>query len=234
MTKAVLWDFDETLAHRSGGWSQILVDLMDAELPGHSVTVAALMPGLARGFPWHDWSRPHPELADPQRWWSHLCGVLGRALDEVDVGGPAASRVLSAVPTEYTRRDRWSVFPDVLPALERLSSEGWRHVILSNHCPELPDLVGALGLSRHFDAILTSALTGFEKPNPAAYSLALHAAGEPEKVWMVGDSAEADVAGAARCGIPGILVRRPAPGMTYAPDLATAADMIIEASRLPA
>jgi FMN phosphatase YigB (HAD superfamily) len=47
---------------------------------------------------------------------------------------------------------------------------------------------------------------------------------------MVGDSPEADIAEARRCGIPGVLVRRPAPGFDYAPDLITAVEMIEQAS----
>jgi ribonucleotide monophosphatase NagD (HAD superfamily) len=43
---------------------------------------------------------------------------------------------------------------------------------------------------------------------------------------MVGDGPEVDIAGALRCGIPGVLVRRPTPGFNYAPDLMTAVEMI--------
>jgi FMN phosphatase YigB (HAD superfamily) len=56
--------------------------------------------------------------------------------------------------------------------------------------------------------------------------------GSPESAWMVGDSAEADIDGARRAGIPGILVRRPAPGFDYAPDLAVAVDMIERAPNI--
>jgi putative hydrolase of the HAD superfamily len=227
MTKAVLWDFDETLGHRAGGWSQMLVDLLDAESPGHGLTVADISPNLARGFPWHDWERSHPELADPRVWWGHLCSVLGASLGRVGVAEPLTARVLARVPAEYPRLDRWSVFPDVVPALERLSAAGWRHVIVSNHCPELPDLAARLGIARHFDAILTSAATGFEKPHQEAYALGLRAAGNPDTAWMVGDNPEVDVAGAARCGIPGVLVRSPGPGRNAIPDLTAASEFIL-------
>jgi putative hydrolase of the HAD superfamily len=227
VTRAVIWDFDETLARRTGRWRDMLVDLMDAESPGHGLTAADLEPGLSRGWPWHDWQKPHPELSDPDRWWDHLGGLLGGALEGAGVGNPLAARVLVGVRTEYTRLDRWVVFPDAIPALERLRELGWRHVILSNHCPELPDLVRGLGLWDYFDAVLTSAATGFEKPHPEAYALALHALGRPETVWMVGDNPEVDYHGARRCGIPGVLVRQPAPGCDHAPDLTTAAEMII-------
>jgi putative hydrolase of the HAD superfamily len=227
MTKAVLWDFDETLAHRAGGWSQMLVDLLDEESPHHGWTARGIAPHLSRGFPWHEWERPHPELANPGAWWSHLCGVLGTALGNAGVAAPLTDRVLASVPAEYTRLDRWSVFPDVVPALERLAERGWLHVVVSNHCPELPDLASNLGIARHFTAILTSAATGFEKPHPEAYALGLRAAGNPDLAWMVGDSVEADIRGAVQCGIPGVLVRRPGPGRDAIPDLRAAAELIL-------
>lgn len=106
------------------------------------------------------------------------------------------------------RPGMWSVFADVLPSVDRLHARGWRHVLLSNHVPELPSLVEALGLASWFDGVLTSALTGYEKPHPEAYALALRAADPCEEVWMIGDNNEADVAGAEAAGIPAVLARR--------------------------
>ena len=226
MTRAVIWDFDETLARRSGRWSDMLVDVLDMESPGHSLTASSFVPSLSHGFPWHDWERGHPELSSPDRWWDCLRGVLAGALEGAGVSEPLAARALSRVRSEYIRLDRWAVFPDTEPALDRLRRLGWRQAILSNHCPELPDLVRGLGLWDYFDVVLTSAAIGFEKPHPEAYARVLRDLGYPQAVWMVGDGPEVDIAGALRCGIPGVLVRRPAPGFDYAPDLMTAVETI--------
>jgi putative hydrolase of the HAD superfamily len=204
----------------------MLVDVLDVESPGHSLTAPSFMPGLSHGFPWHDWERRHPELSNPDRWWDYLLGVLRGVLVGAGVGEPVAERALTRVRAEYVRLDRWSVFPDTEAALDRLRREGWRQAILSNHCPELPDLVRGLGLWDYFDVVLTSAAIGFEKPHPEAYARALRDLGHPQAVWMVGDGPEVDIAGALRCGIPGVLVRRPRPGFSYAPDLITAIEMI--------
>jgi putative hydrolase of the HAD superfamily len=151
-------------------------------------------------------------------------------LELAGVNRPVAERASARFRSEYVRLDRWSVFPDTEAALGRLRRDGWRQAILSNHCPELPDLVRGLGLGDYFEVVLTSAAIGFEKPHPEAFARTLRDLGHPETVWMVGDSAEVDIAGAARCGIPGVLVRRPAPGFDYAPDLTTAVEMIKRAS----
>jgi putative hydrolase of the HAD superfamily len=89
-----------------------------------------------------------------------------------------------------------------------LRAHGWRHVLLSNHVPELPQLVDRLGLGELFDEVLTSAATGYEKPHPEMFALGLRAAGAHERAWMVGDNYDADVVGAESAGIPAVLVRR--------------------------
>ena len=106
------------------------------------------------------------------------------------------------------------LFDDTLPALAELRRAGWRHVILSNHVPELPALVDGLGLAGVVDLTLSSATIGFEKPNPQAFAHARRACGDPDELWMVGDNPVADIDGATRAGIPAILVRRDgAPGL---------------------
>ncbi len=233
LTRAVIWDFDETLARRSGAWRHMLIDALDAESPGHGITAADVEPGLRHGFPWHDPDRAHPELSDPDLWWANLRPVLRGALEQAGVSKPIAERAASRARSEYVRLDRWSVFPDTEAALDRLRRAGWRQAILSNHCPELPDLVRGLGLTGYFDVVLTSATIGFEKPHPEAYARVLRELGHPETVWMIGDSPEVDIAGARRCGIPGVLVRRPAPGFGYAADLTTAVEMIERSAASP-
>jgi FMN phosphatase YigB (HAD superfamily) len=62
--------------------------------------------------------------------------------------------------------------------------------------------VADLGLVDLFDGILTSAVTGYEKPHREMYAV-------PHRpMWMVGEDLVADIAGADAAGIPAILVRQ--------------------------
>ena len=126
MSRAIIWDFDETLARRSGRWSDTLVEVMNLEAPGHSWAASSFVPGLTSGFPWHEWERPHPELSDPDRWWESLRPVLRGALDQAGVSHSVAESASKRFRAEYLRLDRWSVFADTRPALERLRRGGWR------------------------------------------------------------------------------------------------------------
>ena len=106
----------------------------------------------------------------------------------------------------YTDPTRWTVFPDAVAVLDELTAAGWTHLIVSNHVPELEELIDALGLSRHFTAVINSASVGWEKPNRQIFEAALDRVGRPRQVWMVGDNPVADIAGAGALGIPGIHV----------------------------
>jgi len=220
VVRAVLWDFDGTLAHREGMWSGALLAALDAACPGHGVTRDALRPGLRNGFPWHTPDVGHSH-GSADAWWAALAPLLSSACVGAGVAAADAERAAAALRDVYLDPAGWAVYDDVAPALARLAA--FRHVIVSNHVPELPALVDALGLS--FDAVVTSAAVGWEKPHPAIFRAALDAAGvDASDAWMVGDNPVADVAGAEAAGVRAFLVRRDG-----APGLAAAAEAILGA-----
>jgi putative hydrolase of the HAD superfamily len=114
------------------------------------------------------------------------------------------------------------VFEDTRPALQATADAGWRNVILSNHVPELPELVRTLGLEDLVESVFTSAVIGYDKPHPEAFRHALRASGDPARCWMVGDNPVADVGGAEALGIPAVLIRTEG----GAPDALAAAQLV--------
>jgi putative hydrolase of the HAD superfamily len=202
----VLWDFDGTLAFRDGMWRGCLVDALTEIAPGHGVVAADVAPGLRDGFPWHRPETGHPALNTPDAWWHALQPLFVRAYVSAGVDAHLAARAARMVRAHYTDPARWTVFPDTVAALEELGEAGWRHIIVSNHVPELDALLRDLDLGGHFAAVVNSSLVGWEKPHRRIFEVALDLAGQPEHVWMVGDNPVADVAGAQAVGIPGIYV----------------------------
>jgi len=144
-----------------------------------------------------------------------MAGVLSRALARLGVSPDTAGRAAGLVRSLYPDPAYWRLFDDAVPALDELSGRGWRHVLVSNHVPELEEILACLGIPGRFQAIINSAVTGYEKPHPEAFRLALAAAGQPTRVWMIGDSLAADVAGAQSAGIDAILVRSATPAARY-------------------
>ena len=223
---AVIWDFDRTLARRATGWSGMLLALLNREEPAHGVELSVLMGYMVGIWPWDRPEREHPELADPADWWADLVPRMASALRSSGAPGRLAEKVAAAAAVEYSRPEHWSAVPDAAEVLRLVRDMGWRNAILSNHCPELPQIVRSVGLADHVDCVLTSAAIGVEKPHRKAFEVALQRLGNPTQVWMVGDSLEADVEGAGRAGIPAVLVHGEAPGVLCAPDLATAIRLI--------
>ena len=212
--RAILWDFDGTLAFREGRWGACLVEILDEHEPGHGIRTDDLRPHLRNGFPWHTPEIEHVHLDTPDAWWAPVEALLVHAYARVGFD-PDRSRALAALArARYVDPTRvWALFEDTRPALERLSRDGWEHFVLSNHVPELPAIVTGLGLDDLLDGLVNSATTGFEKPHPEAFAAARRAAGDPEELWMVGDNAVADVEGAERAGIPAILARADGAGL---------------------
>lgn len=203
----LLWDFDNTLAWREGLWSGALHTAL-LRVGAGEVDIGLVREALSRGFPWHDPDAGHEHIADSESWWSELTPVLVTAARRAGASASLASRAAELVRVIYLDPTTWSVFPDASTALNRASSRGWRNAILSNHVPELAELVGQLGLADHFEAVITSARLGWEKPNRRAFELAVQHLGSPRTVVMIGDSRRADYDGAIGAGISAVLIER--------------------------
>jgi putative hydrolase of the HAD superfamily len=224
----LIWDFDGTLAERPHRWSGAVDDALTEVAGPHGFSRAEIRKVLQRAYPWHEPEVAHPELATADDWWKRLAAVLASRLGQLGVQPEVAMLAAARVRRQYCRPDRWQLFPDTVSALDQLSALGWRHVLLSNHVPELGEILAGLGLGGRFEAVLNSAFTGFEKPHPRAFALALASAGQPRVAWMIGDNPVADVRGAVAAGLRAILVRTspPDPGIWHAAGLADIAAML--------
>lgn len=204
----VVFDFDGTLAHRPGMWTQCLLDVLDVRIPDHGVTLEDLRPHLRDGFPWHRPDVLHPELSEPEAWWRALHPLLDGIYSAVGIDERHFSDLRAEVRRHYCDAARFTLYPDTVEALELARAAGAGTVILSNHVPELESIVEALGIDDLVDRVLTSARIGAEKPHREAFRVALGAT-PPERAWMIGDNPEADKRGGINAGMHGVLVRHP-------------------------
>ncbi len=101
------------------------------------------------------------------------------------------------------------LYPDVVPTLERLKSEGYTLGLVSNAPPGTVGVIETLGLRRYLPTIVVSGVVGVSKPNPEIFRIALRDAGaEAAEALHVGDVYDADVLGARNAGIKGLLIDR--------------------------
>lgn len=225
----ILWDFDGTLGERLGGWSGLLVEALDADMPGHTFTAGDFHTHLLSGFPWQAWQVAHPDWQTAEVWWTNLHPILAGAYTHVGLEPGRAATLAEAARRRYPDPSRFVLYDDTVPALRLLAAHGWQHAILSNHVPELTEIVAQTDLADLVRWVISSAICGFEKPHPGAYTHAQTVIGEPI-AWMVGDNPDCDVIGARRAGFCALLVRQD-DGQTrpFASDLAHASEIIIAA-----
>ena len=189
-------------------WSQAVVDVVNRNFAEVNLVSSDVSKYLASGFFWHTPDTAHLHVTDSMIWWEHHYKIFEHAITNVtNLSGTCVQQILTQIRQEFLDPSSWTVFPEVTCCLSELSSIGWKHIILSNHVPELSDLIENLGLLNSFETIVTSAEIGYEKPNRMAFDWVTRSLPGNSKIWMIGDNYSADVLGANNVKLGAILVR---------------------------
>ncbi len=190
-TKAVFLDALGTTVELEPPWIQLAVELgveADAGL------VAAVRKEMAYYRAHAHEGTDEAALADLRRRCAELLATeLGRP---VTVGQMMASI-------------RFRAYLDAAPALVRLRQRGLTLVCVSNWDISLSEVLARCGLGDAFDGVVSSAISGHRKPDPAIFAAALALAGcTSAEALHVGDSPEEDGAAARAAGIRCLLIDR--------------------------
>ncbi|MBL1108195.1 HAD family hydrolase [Streptomyces sp. 5-8] len=201
--RAVVWDVDDTLfdyttADREGMRAHLAVEGL---LAGYATPEEALL----------RWR----EITDRQwaRYAAGECSFRDQRRDRVRVflGTALADTECDAWFQRYIGHYEaaWSLFPDVLPALDALAA-GHRHAVLSNSSITVQEhKLRTLGILDRFEAVLCAAELGVSKPDAGAFLAACEALGlPPHEVAYVGDHPEIDGRGAAEAGLLSVWIDR--------------------------
>jgi putative hydrolase of the HAD superfamily len=145
-------------------------------------------------------------------------------------GGPGLVQDLRAAHPPF---GLWTVrLPEAPGALERLRDLGLRLAVVSNSNGTVARLLEHLDLLRWLDAVVDSAVVGFEKPDPRIFRHAADLLGVgPAEAVHVGDLYSVDVVGARAAGARAILLDpvgawQLSDDCPRAPDVAAAAGLI--------
>ena len=140
-----------------------------------------------------------------QAWMRQL---LTRALSE----DPSPRLLTEAIKTIVSARSANAIpFSDAHRIIGNLSKKGVKLGIISNvssHEVAL-EILRRVGLRKYFPVVITSALTGIRKPDPAIFlyalmQLKLH----PKEAVHVGDSEKHDIEGGSIAGLRTVLINR--------------------------
>lgn len=100
--------------------------------------------------------------------------------------------------------------PGNIEALDRASAAGFTPFIVTNgRVSQQEGKVAKLGLAGHVAGMVVSEGVGIAKPDPEIFRIAASRAGQTlAGAWMIGDSAESDIEGAAAAGLDSVWLRR--------------------------
>ena len=205
----LIWDFDGTLGYREGRFSGTLLEVWQSEYGNDGTVIDQFTPHLQTGFPWH-----HPEivrapLEQADVWWEKLYPIFERAFrDGCGATASIARSLAQDARPVFLDLQRWHLLDSAIDVLQQLSEIGWNHILLSNHVPELQQILQHLNIRHFFSHIFNSAETGVEKPHPKAFENVLEKLPTERRVIMIGDSVRADIHGAKAVGIESILVHQ--------------------------
>ena len=204
--KCILWDFDNTLAFRDGKWTRTLADILNKN--GYfNFSENDISPFFKRELPWNRHEEAHDQYFEGRTWWEVANAVISRAVSAAGINDPDEnSKLTLQFRDEYLKLEAWHLFDDTIVNLKRSVESGFANILVSNHTPELSMLAGKLGIENFFNLILSSALTGYDKPHREMFRQ-IYRIGAYEKYCMVGDNYNADVLGGLRMGFTSILVR---------------------------
>lgn len=87
----------------------------------------------------------------------------------------------------FSSAEAYTLFPDVITCLQRLSSANVTMGVISDFDIRLEGVLQGLGISSYFRFIVQSFVEGYNKPSTELWKAALVKAGTVESGWHVGD-----------------------------------------------
>jgi HAD superfamily hydrolase (TIGR01549 family) len=110
---------------------------------------------------------------------------------------------------EMSDHHHYRLFDDVMPALRTLRKSGLQTALISNADSDVTIVALHFDFATLMDLIVTSALVGYEKPDPRTYYAALEPLQvDPARALHVGDQPKSDVVGARGVGMGAVLIDR--------------------------
>lgn len=209
LLRGAIFDLGETLIHLTASWEQVREGRMKA------IHEALQEHGLTLDF--KDLKHEYMKLHDEESKYAN------RTLEEIEIAGSIAKLLdrlgvkerQRPVMTDLVKKffvfevDSWSLFPGVQEMLQQVRDLGLKMGLCSNSRSDwaVREIAEQLGLTKYFDSIVTSAAVGVRKPRPEPFQQILRLLGlQPNEAVMIGNSTEADIAGAKPLGIKTIHV----------------------------
>jgi putative hydrolase of the HAD superfamily len=145
-----------------------------------------------------------------REWWR---GVVREVVDRAGVSnvltGETFERFFCSLYDHFTTAAAWELYPDALPALERLRGQGLVLGLITNYDTRVFRVLDAIGLTPYLSAVVIPAHVGAAKPDPAIFAHAVAKAEvAPSDALHVGDEIDDDYRAAESAGLKPVLIDR--------------------------
>jgi putative hydrolase of the HAD superfamily len=204
----IIWDFDGTLAWRcSGDWEIILLKLISEKYPDFHIRLHEFENIIQPVFYWNQPNVAHIELNTSTKWWDELKSRIVKAVSQF-IPREYAVDIVNSLRDNYINPSQWILFPEAYETLKMLEKKGFYNIILTNHVPELGQIIEYFGLNSIVKYIYNSASIGYEKPNPLLFNYVFNQIPREQIIAFIGNSMRADYRGAKENNIPFILMHK--------------------------
>lgn len=219
----IFWDFDGTLVHSDHLWSGSMYEALTTVDPYTTMTFEQVRICNREGFTWQTPDNDYHQLTG-DAWWDFMHAHFVRSYTRFGISNEMAHQAANLVHGILKRYDNYHLFPDALDTLRTCKEHGATNVLLSNNYPDLEDVLVHLGLRKHLDGVILSALEGYDKPRKELFDIA-KSRYPASRYVMVGDSESADVVGGKRASMCTILVHTSTPSPLADFNLATLSEI---------
>lgn len=204
MLKGAIFDLGGTLIHLTVSWEQV------REWRIKAIYEALQDRGVTLDF--NELKREYMTLHDEESDYAartleeiEIETTFANLFDRLGLGAKQRPAMADLVKTSFAFEvNSWVLFPGVQAMLQQVRDLGLKMGLLSNARSDwaVREIVEQLGLTKYFDAILTSAAVGYRKPRPEPFQQMLESLDlDGSQAVMIGNSMEADVAGARPFGM---------------------------------
>jgi putative hydrolase of the HAD superfamily len=144
-----------------------------------------------------------------RNWWRDLVGCAVESAG-ISPDHEIMEKAFGELFDHYAAGSAWKLFPETETILTSLESKGIGLAVASNFDFRIHRILRELGISGHFDLVLTSADVGARKPSPLILRRLLSETDStPSNCCLTGDSLHADKGAADAAGIRFFHIDRP-------------------------
>ena len=206
-TKAILFDWVDTLAQIVPDWSEIWLGTLS------EAGIELTRKDIVRGIRSAELQIPEGR---PMKWEDSaeediFVRYMQIILEEAGAVVPGRKVILSIISKIYKLFSKctYELFDDVIPVINKLKTHNTILGVISNMHGGLQAVCNQLKLAPYLDFTLTSGEAGANKPEPAIFLEAIKRSGiSASQTIYVGDQYEIDILGAEKVGLNPVLIDR--------------------------